>query len=219
MIIIGIILAFIGLAYLCWLVFSLAIYALPFFAGASAGLATYHSGSGPLLPGRSPSRRCARPSFAQRSGSSSRCRPPSRDIMPRSASRTSAYLPTIGERPWQLRARSSWQPRLGRAWCSLPRARHRTRHCRRRDTASSADVVGQSRLSPRRSSFRGWLLTEPVSDRHQRVTTARSLQRSLATEAASRWMRHDPLCGRWLAGCRDMESRPSARKGFFSFAP
>jgi hypothetical protein len=32
MIIIGIILAFIGLAYLCWLVFSLAIYALPFFA-------------------------------------------------------------------------------------------------------------------------------------------------------------------------------------------
>lgn len=48
MIIIGIILAFIGLAYLCWLVFSLAIYALPFFAGASAGLATYHNGSGPI---------------------------------------------------------------------------------------------------------------------------------------------------------------------------
>ena len=43
MIIIGIILAFIGLAYLCWLVFSLAI-----FAGASAGLATYHNGSGPI---------------------------------------------------------------------------------------------------------------------------------------------------------------------------
>jgi len=48
MIIIGIVLAFIGLAYLCWLVFVLAIYALPFFAGASAGLATYHSGSGPI---------------------------------------------------------------------------------------------------------------------------------------------------------------------------
>ena len=48
MIIIGIVLAFIGLAYLCWLVFSLAIYALPLFAGASAGLATYHSGSGPI---------------------------------------------------------------------------------------------------------------------------------------------------------------------------
>jgi hypothetical protein len=32
MIIIGIVLAFVGLAYLCWLLFALAIYALPFFA-------------------------------------------------------------------------------------------------------------------------------------------------------------------------------------------
>ena len=35
MIIIGIVLAFIGLAYLCWLVFALAVYALPFFADAT----------------------------------------------------------------------------------------------------------------------------------------------------------------------------------------
>ena len=138
--------------------------------------------------------------------------------MPRSASRTSAYPPTVGERPWQLRARSSWQPRLGSAWCSLPRARRRTRLCRRRDTASSADVAGQSRLSPRRSSFRGWLLTEPVSDRHQRVTTARSLQRSIALT-------------RRLGGCDTIRHAgavwpgsghavaPSVRKGFFSFAP
>jgi hypothetical protein len=48
MIIIGIVLAFIGLAYLCWLLFALAIYALPFFVGVTAGLATYHSGSGPI---------------------------------------------------------------------------------------------------------------------------------------------------------------------------
>lgn len=48
MIIIGIILAFIALAYLCWLLFALAVYALPFFAGLSAGLAAYHSGSGPI---------------------------------------------------------------------------------------------------------------------------------------------------------------------------
>jgi succinate dehydrogenase/fumarate reductase cytochrome b subunit len=48
MIIIGIVLAFIGLAYLCWLVFALAVYALPFFAGATVGLAIYHSGSGPI---------------------------------------------------------------------------------------------------------------------------------------------------------------------------
>jgi hypothetical protein len=46
MLIIGIILAFVVLAYLCWLLFALAVYALPFFAGLSVGLAAYHSGSG-----------------------------------------------------------------------------------------------------------------------------------------------------------------------------
>ena len=48
MLIIGIILAFVALAYLCWLLFALAVYALPFFAGLSAGLAAYHNGSGPI---------------------------------------------------------------------------------------------------------------------------------------------------------------------------
>ena len=38
MIIIGIVLAFIGLAYLCWLVFALAIYALPFSLASPQGL-------------------------------------------------------------------------------------------------------------------------------------------------------------------------------------
>jgi hypothetical protein len=46
MIIIGIILGFVGLAYLCWLLFALAVYALPLFAAVAAGLATYNSGSG-----------------------------------------------------------------------------------------------------------------------------------------------------------------------------
>ena len=48
MIIIGIVLSFVGLAYLCWLLFALAVYALSFFAGLTAGLAAYHSGSGPI---------------------------------------------------------------------------------------------------------------------------------------------------------------------------
>jgi hypothetical protein len=48
MIIIGIVLSFVGLAYLCWLLFALAVYALPFFAGLTAGLAAFHSGSGPI---------------------------------------------------------------------------------------------------------------------------------------------------------------------------
>jgi hypothetical protein len=46
MIVIGIILGFVALAYLCWLLFALAVHALPFFAGVTVGLAAYHSGSG-----------------------------------------------------------------------------------------------------------------------------------------------------------------------------
>jgi hypothetical protein len=37
-----------GLAFLCWLLFTLAIYALPFFVGLSLGLAALHSGAGYL---------------------------------------------------------------------------------------------------------------------------------------------------------------------------
>jgi len=48
MIIIGIVLSFVGVAYLCWLLFALAVHALPFFAGVTSGLAAYHSGSGPV---------------------------------------------------------------------------------------------------------------------------------------------------------------------------
>lgn len=48
MIVIGIVLSFVGFAYLCWLLFALAVHALPFFAGVTVGLAAYHSGSGPV---------------------------------------------------------------------------------------------------------------------------------------------------------------------------
>ena len=48
MIIIGIVLSFVGFAYLCWLLFALAVHALPFFAGVTIGLAAYHGGSGPV---------------------------------------------------------------------------------------------------------------------------------------------------------------------------
>jgi hypothetical protein len=46
MIILGIVLAIAGIGFLCWLLFTLAVYALPFFAGLMAGLAAYHSGAG-----------------------------------------------------------------------------------------------------------------------------------------------------------------------------
>ena len=46
MIVIGIILSFISLGFLCWLLFALAVHALPIFVGLAAGVAAYHSGSG-----------------------------------------------------------------------------------------------------------------------------------------------------------------------------
>ncbi|MDA8248420.1 MAG: hypothetical protein M0Z28_04515 [Rhodospirillales bacterium] len=46
MLITGIGLSLFGIGFLCWLMFTLAVYALPFLAGMSAGLAAYHSGAG-----------------------------------------------------------------------------------------------------------------------------------------------------------------------------
>ncbi len=46
MIIVGIVLSVFGIGFFCWLLFTLAVYALPFFAGLTAGLAAFHSGAG-----------------------------------------------------------------------------------------------------------------------------------------------------------------------------
>jgi hypothetical protein len=48
MIIFGIIASFAALGALCWVLFNLAVFALPFFAGVSAGMAAVHSGAGPV---------------------------------------------------------------------------------------------------------------------------------------------------------------------------
>ena len=48
MLVIGFILSLFGISLLCWLIFTLAVYALPFFAGLTAGIAAFHSGSGVL---------------------------------------------------------------------------------------------------------------------------------------------------------------------------
>src|SRR5262249_58362552 len=48
MVILGFMLGFVGLAYLCWLLFALAVHALPLFAAVTVGLATYHGGSGSI---------------------------------------------------------------------------------------------------------------------------------------------------------------------------
>lgn len=41
-------LSLVGLGFLAWLLFSLAIYALPAFAGVSAGMFVYDAGAGPI---------------------------------------------------------------------------------------------------------------------------------------------------------------------------
>ena len=46
MLIVGIIFSVFGIGFFCWLLFTLAVYALPFFAGMTAGLAAFHTGAG-----------------------------------------------------------------------------------------------------------------------------------------------------------------------------
>jgi hypothetical protein len=46
MIIIGIILSVFAIAFFCWLLFTLAVYALPLFVGLAAAFAAYHAGYG-----------------------------------------------------------------------------------------------------------------------------------------------------------------------------
>lgn len=48
MLALGIVLSIVGLGFFCWLLFTLAIYALPFFVGMTIGFYAHHTGSGPL---------------------------------------------------------------------------------------------------------------------------------------------------------------------------
>jgi hypothetical protein len=48
MLALGIVLNIIGLGFFCWALFTLAVYALPFFVGMTAGLYAHHAGTGPL---------------------------------------------------------------------------------------------------------------------------------------------------------------------------
>lgn len=46
MIFLGILLTIAAIGFFCWLLFTLAVFALPFFAGLSAGIWAYHTGAG-----------------------------------------------------------------------------------------------------------------------------------------------------------------------------
>ena len=44
----SVLLSVVGLGFLCWLLFSLAVYALPFFVAVTVGYYTFESGAGPI---------------------------------------------------------------------------------------------------------------------------------------------------------------------------
>ena len=46
MILLGIILSIAAIGFFCWLLFTLAVFALPFFAGVTVGAWAYHTGAG-----------------------------------------------------------------------------------------------------------------------------------------------------------------------------
>jgi hypothetical protein len=48
MLVLGLIFAVLAIGFCCWLLFNLAVYALPCFVGVNAGLWSYHHGSGLL---------------------------------------------------------------------------------------------------------------------------------------------------------------------------
>jgi hypothetical protein len=48
MLALGLLLNTVGIGLFCWLIFTLAVYALPFFVAINAGILAYHSGAGLL---------------------------------------------------------------------------------------------------------------------------------------------------------------------------
>lgn len=46
MIFLGILLSIVAIGFFCWLLFTLAVFALPFFAGVTVGAWAYHTGAG-----------------------------------------------------------------------------------------------------------------------------------------------------------------------------
>ena len=49
MLALGLLLNAVGIVLFCWLIFTLAVYALPFLLAINAGICAYHSGAGVLV--------------------------------------------------------------------------------------------------------------------------------------------------------------------------
>ena len=170
MLVIGLVLSVVGIGFLCWLLFTLAVYALPFFAGLTAdsppstaarassapSLSAFSPAARPWRSGRSPSRRCGRRSSAPQSRSSSPCRPPSPATTRRLGSPISACRPKAGARPSRLSALSLSAARPGRACRCLSRrmsiggareVRHRFHWRERPGTGEPAPSSSSNRLN------------------------------------------------------------------------
>ena len=135
MIIVGFALSLFGVGFLCWLLFTLAVYATPFFVGVTAALAAFNHGAGvigALVVGLIASvvtlvasqaafavvkshRR-----FAARSPSSLRRLRPSRGFTRHSDSRRSASPPKFGAIFSRSLAALSSAARLSFVWRALP---------------------------------------------------------------------------------------------------
>lgn len=127
MLIAGIILRVFGIGFFCWLLFTLAMYALPFFAGLTAGLAAFHRGAGvigalivgilagdaTLAIGQIVFAAVRTRSSAPRSGSAMPCPPLLPASMRLSDSRMSASRPKPGTRSRRGRRCSCWRHGLG----------------------------------------------------------------------------------------------------------
>ena len=136
MLIPGIVLSVVGVGFFCWLLLTLAVYALPFFTGLTAVLAAFQVGSGvigalvigvlaggeqPWRSDRSPSQRRQGRSSAPQSRSSMRRRRPSPATTPRSGSRSSRSPPKAGAMRSPLLARfSSLRTALARMSLFVP---------------------------------------------------------------------------------------------------
>ena len=113
MLALGLVLNTVGLGLFCWLIFALAVYALPFFVAVSIGMSAFHSGAGVIgallvgivaggIDARYRSNRFRNDtvvrSCVQGSAPFSPSRPPSPAIMWFSRCRRSECLPWLGVR-------------------------------------------------------------------------------------------------------------------------
>jgi len=159
MLILGLILSVFAIGFFCWLLFTLAVYALPFFVAVTVGVAAYHHDSGlfgaflvAMLAGAA-TLALGQLAFAlvpstwvrASSRSSSRHRPLSRAMRRPTGSRIWALCPPPGAERSRDRAILTGGTAFARMTVFTAPARRGSRHTRTRHL-----LLGHSALKPRR---------------------------------------------------------------------